>query len=275
MKLKPVLTSVLAAGLGAALSSSTALAHERLFTYSYEPETMPQGLFEYEQWATLRTQRNDAVGQANYNKWEVRHSLEYAVTDNYTVEGYVNWNYESFHDPVNGEGNSDFHFDGISIENRYMVLNPAEKPVGLTLYLEPRIALDEAEVEEKIILGQRHGKWKWALNLTHATEWSDNFHTTEGEVEGTFGLAYNLNKHWAVGIEARDHNEVPDYSQWENTAVFLGPVVSYHVEKWWATLTVMPQIYGANFIDDPDKNHHFDLEGHEKLDVRLIVGFTF
>ncbi len=48
-----------------------------------------------------------------------------------------------------------------------MVLNPAEHAVGLTLYLEPRYSGDQAEVEEKIILGQRHGNWKWAFNLTH------------------------------------------------------------------------------------------------------------
>jgi hypothetical protein len=147
--------------------------------------------------------------------------------------------------------------------------------VGLTLYLEPRIAGDEAELEEKIIVGQRHGKWKWTFNLTHATEWEDDFHSTEGEVEGSFGLAYNLNKHWAIGVEARDHNEIPEYEEWENTAVYLGPVVSYHTEKWWGALTVMPQIYGANFTGDPDNNHHFELEGHEHLNVRLIFGMSF
>ena len=64
---------------------------------------------------------------------------------------------------------SDFDFKGISFENRYMVLNPASHAVGLTLYLEPCFSGDEAELEEKIILGQRYGNWKWALNLTHAT----------------------------------------------------------------------------------------------------------
>ena len=42
-----------------------------------------------------------------------------------------------------------------------MLLNPAEHPIGLTLYLEPRYAGDEAEVEEKIILGQRVGEVVW------------------------------------------------------------------------------------------------------------------
>lgn len=252
-----------------------ALANERLFTYSYEPETMPQGAFEFEQWLTLRTQRNKAVGQQNYNKWEIRESLEYGVTDRYTVEGYFNFSQASFRDPATATDSSSFHFDGISIENRYLVLNPAEHAVGLTLYLEPTFSGDEAEIEQKIIIGQRHGQWKWAFNLTHATEFENNLHDVEGELEETFGLAYNLNKRWAVGFEFRNHNELPEYKEWENTAFYLGPVVSYRNEKWWAALTVMPQIYGANFSGDPDLNHHLELEGHEKLNVRMVFGISF
>jgi Family of unknown function (DUF6662) len=258
----------------AALASS-ASATERFFTYSYEPETMPKGAMEYEQWVTLRAGRNKTVGQENYNKWEIREELEYGVTDNYTVSLYLNQSSESFRDPLSGENHSDFRFDGISIENRYQVLNPADHAVGLALYLEPRYAGDEAELEEKIILGQRHGDWKWALNLTHATEWEDNFHETEGELEVSFGLTRNIGKNWSIGFEARDHNELPEYKEWENTALFIGPVVTYRQEKWWATLTVMPQVLGVNFSENVDQDHHFELEGHERVNARLIVGISF
>ncbi|MGN6552794.1 MAG: hypothetical protein ACTHLW_03565 [Verrucomicrobiota bacterium] len=263
---------LLACGLG--LASAT--ANERFFTYTYEPETLPQGVTEYEQWVTLRSGRNSTVGQENYNKWELREELEYGVTDNYTVSLYLNQESTTYRDPLTDENvSSGFEFKGVSIENRYMLLNPAEHAVGLALYLEPTFAGDEAELEQKIILGQRFGDWKWALNLTHATEWEDNFHSTEGEVEVSFGLTRRLNDHWSLGFEARDHNELPEYEQWENTAFYLGPVVTFQQEKWWATLTVMPQICGANFSENPDGNSHLELEGHERLNMRLIVGFSF
>ena len=156
-----------------------------------------------------------------------------------------------------------------------MVLNPADHAVGLALYLEPRIAGGEAELEEKIILGQRFGDWKWALNLTHATEWRRDFHSTEGEVEVSFGITRQLNNQWSVGLEARDHNELPDYRIWENTALYVGPVVTYRRETWWATLTVMPQVLGANFAENVDGDHHFELQGHERVNVRLILGISF
>ena len=258
-----------------ALGLASASAMERYFTYTYEPETMPAGALEYEQWITLRAGRNKTVGQENYNKWELRHELEYGVTDNYSLSLYINESSESFRDPVTHEDHSDFHFDGISIENRYMLLNPANHPVGLTLYLEPRYAGDEAELEQRLILGQRCGDWKWALNLTHATEWADNFHSTEGEVELSLGLTRRLGSHWSIGLEARDHNELPDYRIWENTALYVGPVVTYQQEKWWVTLTVMPQVLGANFAESVDGDHNFELEGHERMNVRLIAGFSF
>ena len=270
--------SILIAVVAAGLSLTQVKADEKRFTYSYEPETLPEGGMEFEQWITLRTQRTKGgdVKQQNYNKWELREELEYGVTDRYSVALYLNTLAESFRDFSQNPrtDNSSFKFDGISIENRYMVLNPADHPIGLTLYLEPRFSGSGAEVEQKVILGQRHGAWKWAFNLTHATEWGDNFHSTEGELEASFGLARDLNSHWSLGLELRDHNELPDYREWENTALFLGPVLSYHQDKWWAAFTIMPQVFGANFTGNPDHNHHLELQGHERVNIRLVVGLS-
>lgn len=252
-----------------------ARADERRFTYTYEPEVLPQGAAEFEQWVTLRSQRSAGLGQADYNLWEFNDELEYGVTDNYSVSLYLHGQNESFRDPATGMDFSQFTFTGVSVENRYMVLNPADHAVGLTLYLEPRFSGDEAEVEQRIILGQRLGDWKWAFNLTHATEWTEQLHATEGEFEADFGLARDLGTHWSLGLELREHNDLPDYRRWENTAVFLGPVVSYRQEKWWAALTVLPQIYGANFMREPVGSGYLDLRDHERVNVRLIVGIPF
>src|SRR5204863_8383441 len=141
----------------------------------------------------------------------------------------------NFRNPDSGAHISHFQYDGVSLENRYLVLNPVEHVVGLALYLEPRIGPHEAELEEKLILGQRHGDWKWALSLTHATEWQDNFHSTEGEVELSFGLTRKFSSHWSIGLEARDHSELPEYRIWENTMLCVGPVVTYQQGKWRVT----------------------------------------
>lgn len=269
-------TKTLLATLLAACAVINTNADERRFAYTYEPEVLPKGGLEFEQWLTLRSQRTSAgeVGKENFNRFEFREELEYGVTDRYSVSLYLNGKNESYRDATTGTDESHFEFDGVSIENRYMVLNPADHPIGLTLYLEPRFSGNEAELEQKIIIGQRHGDWKWAFNLTHATEWADNFHATEGEVELTFGIARDLNTNWSVGIEVRDHNEIPEYERWENTAIFVGPVVNYRQEKWWVTLSFMPQVFGRNYTGEPDGYRNLELEGHERYTVRLLIGIS-
>lgn len=273
MKKKLLMTMIVAGALSAGVASAT----ERLFTYTYEPEVLPKGAAEFEQWVTLRTQRSKDVGQQNYNRWQLREEFEYGVTDNYSAAIYLNTQATSFRDPSTGTTSSEFEFDGVSLENRYMVLNPAEKPIGLTLYFEPKYTGAEAELEQKIILGQRHGPWKWALNLVHETEFELNDHETEGVFEVDFGITRLLGKHWALGLEFRNHNEIPEYKVWENTAFFVGPVVSYRQENWWATLTVLPQVWGKHLTGgpDPDGVSGLELEGHERVNIRLIFGIGF
>src|SRR5436190_22290255 len=89
---------------------------ERFFTYTYEPEPMPQGVFEYEQWVTSRIGRNSTVGQENYNRWEFRHEFEYGFTDNYTVSLYVNESLTNFKETGTGRNVNHFQFEGISLE---------------------------------------------------------------------------------------------------------------------------------------------------------------
>jgi hypothetical protein len=271
------LPKALAGVAAATLCLQSASAIERLFTYTYEPETLPEGGMEFEQWVTLNTQRSREVGQQNYNRWELREEFEYGVSDRYSIAFYLNFQNESFRDLTTtvDPNKSDFDFKGISVENIFNVLNPATHPVGLSLYLEPRYSGEEAEVEEKILLGQRHGDWKWALNLSHATEWEDNLHAVEGEFEGTIGVARFLNNKWTLGLEARSLTKMPDYSEVESTAVFVGPVVSYRHEKWWAALTVLPQVFGRNWDGTDDGSRNLDLAHNEKVNIRLIFGLEF
>jgi hypothetical protein len=272
MKLKQFLFAGLLAG---SVWATSAYGDERRFTYVYEPETLPAGAFEFENWVTLGAGRNNAVGQEDYNRWDLRQELEYGVTDWYTAALYLNERAESFRDPATGANESDFEWKGFSLENRFNVLNPASHAIGLTLYLEGRYSGEEAALEEKVIIGQRHGSWKWAFNIEHETEWEENLSEVEGELGASLGIARDLGKNWALGLEFRNENLLPEYAYWESSALFLGPVLSYRQEKWWAALTVLPQIYGWNNSTSQDGNSHLELNNHEKINIRLLVGFNF
>lgn len=267
--------SIVARIVSVLLVASSSLAHESIFTYSYEPSTEPKGELEFEQHVTSRIGRNADVGQTAFHRVQLREEIEYGVTDNYQVSLYFNHQYETFKDPATGQRRSDYRQTGFSLENKYMLLDPRDHAIGLALYLEPTYDGPNFELEQKIIIGQRHGDWRWALNLTHATEWEDHFRGKEGEVELSFGIARKIGSHWTLGVEVRDHNEIPEYKRWENTAIYLGPVVCYKRAGWFGTLSVMPQIYGVNYTGNPDNNTHLELEGHERINIRLICGFNF
>ena len=145
MNLKP---SVVAGLLASSLFLPNTNADERRFTYVYEPETLPQGAAEIENWVTLRAGRNQTVGKENYNRWDLRQEFEYGVTDRYTLSLYMNEKAESYRDSAGNDVN-DFEWKGISLENIYNVVNPADNPVGLSLYLEGTYSGEEAAVEEK------------------------------------------------------------------------------------------------------------------------------
>jgi hypothetical protein len=215
------------------------------------------------------------VDQRDYLRGEFREEIEHGWTDWYSTSLYLNSRFTTFERPSTGGDFSRVQWDGIALENRWMILNPAEHPVGLGLYLEPKWSEREGEVEEKIILGQRHGDWKWALNLGHATEWNLRNGKTEGEAEVTFGMTRVFSKRWSAGLEVRDHAVISEYDRWENNALFVGPVATCTLGDWWATLSVMPQVRGWNFGPDPDGNGALDLAGHERVNVRLIVGVSF
>ena len=101
---------------GAALLVGNVSADNRLFTYTYEPETEPKGDWELEQHFTSRLGRNDAVGQTDYQKWQFRTEIEHGVTDRYTLGLYVNHDYTQFADPATGATTANHQWAGISIE---------------------------------------------------------------------------------------------------------------------------------------------------------------
>src|ERR1041384_6478799 len=109
-------TKTLLATLLAGIAVINANADERRFTYTYEPEVLPKGGLEFEQWLTLRSQKTSAgeIGQENFNRFDFREELEYGVTDRYSVSLYLNGKHESYRDVTTGSDEHEFEFEGIS-----------------------------------------------------------------------------------------------------------------------------------------------------------------
>lgn len=256
---------------GALLLSSinASRADERFFTYSYDADVIPKGAWEFEQWITHRRGKSGET----FSRWDFREEVEYGITDNLSTALYLNFR-NTYSDDGVTSGN-EFEFKGLSSEWKYRLLNPNTDPIGLALYFEPTYNGTEVELEEKLILSKNFGeKWQAAFNVGLEQEWEFEHNETKREsvLEFTGGISYKLTPHWALGLEARNHRvfEGVDYGDKIASAWFAGPALHYGSSKWWATLTVLPQLQGS-----PNTSDGRELREHTKIEARLIVGINF
>lgn len=267
-KVWPVVLLIL--GGGAAVETPLARADERLFTYSYEAEVLPKKRWEFEQWFTQRYGKQSG----DFARFDFREEIEYGLLDKLTTALYLNFKSEyASHVGDSDETENKFEFDGFSSEWKYQILNPNKEFIGLLAYFETTYSGEELELEEKIILQKNLGeKIVLVANFITEEEWKFENDDSEKEfaLEFTSGASYKLNKNWSVGVEVRNHNVFPDYETPEETAWFVGPNVHYGTSRWWATLTVLPQVGGH-----PDTKDGLELEEHERIEVRLIAGINF
>jgi len=286
---KNTCTKVILALLAVGLSLAQARADENLFGYTYTSDVLPKGKWELEQWVTSRMGKESG----RFLGMDLRTEIETGVTDHLQASLYLNYNYFNINDAVASSGPLDdrnrFGVSGTSAEFKYQLLSPYKDSFGLALYLEPGYGTIEAadgarhqeiELEGKLIL-EKH----WfedalvgTFNYTLEPEWEkgdgDSGFSVHLKMEGATGLAYHIAPHWYAGLETRVQTEFEDadLNKSQFVAVFVGPVLHYGTERWWATLTVLPQVWGW---PDAQGTGGLTLDDHERVEVRLKAGYNF
>jgi len=262
---------------------------ENLFGYTYTSDVLPKGKWEVEQWMTARVGKESG----SFLGTDLRTEIETGLTDHLQASLYLNYNYFYAHDAVASDGPLEnknfFGVSGTSAEFKYQVLSPYKDSFGFALYLEPGYGTiepadgsrhQEIELEGKLIL-EKH----WlddmlvgTFNYTLEPEWAKNegdtaFHVAL-KMEGATGLAYRIAPRWYAGLETRVQTEFADadFNRSEFVAAFVGPALHYGTERWWATLTVLPQVWGW---PDAQGTGGLTLSDHERLEMRLKFGLNF
>lgn len=265
MILVMILKIIRRAGLGLTLVAMGAAASERRFTATQETAVLNPGDRELEPWTTFR------IGRAGpYAALDERIEFEVGVLPGLQTAWYLNFTGER-----SGSGVTyaeTFEFQGVSWEWKYKLLDPVADPVGLAFYLELTGGPADQEVEGKVLLDRRFGPVLAAFNLIAAHEWEGQPDAVarEWEIETDLAAAYLFGQGLSAGLELRTHTGVPVETGWESTAVFAGPALSYVTRTWWASASVMPQLFafqpaGATTLQD--------LEHHEAFTARFIFGW--
>lgn len=271
-------------------------ASEAFFGYLYTTETTPGGNWEYEHTNTWRSGK----ARGTYNAIDMRNEFEYGITGNLQAAFYLNSSYINSINQYDPEdvantlpNHNEFNLDGASVELLYRLLSPYKDGIGLALYLEPEIAVRDHMTGEDKIERSLEGRFIvqknflddtmiTAANLMLEPEWEkvDGLVQKELWAEITAGVNYRIRENWFVGVEARNHMEFIDMNlgNQEHSAFFAGPSVHYGSEKYWWTLTALPQVWGwpRNLGTGSDgaaiSDHSDHLGQHEKFEVRLRFG---
>jgi hypothetical protein len=240
------------------LIATNAHANERRFTYTYDTLVLPKGIREVEVWTTVRPSSDD---MAIDNRVEI----ELPVTSRLQTALYLN-----------GSTSRSGFESGVSSEWKLQVVNPALKPIGVALYGEVGIAPSETEIEGKLLVDHQGDKLIVALNVVGEHEWEvDEVVARELALETDLGVAIRPTRHVSVGLEVRNHNEFPAGYGFEHAAVFAGPTVAVATPDFWAAASVLPQLMA--YMRHPDGSAMWgrEMDEHEALEARLLVGTSF
>lgn len=270
------------------LPTAALQAHQEPFTYTRGAQVEARGELEVEQWTTARIGKKSG----RYLGLDVNTEIEYGITDRLQTALYLNSRYYDIENAGGGHETFDdlnkFVFDGVSAELKYQLTDPYRTPWGFALYFEPgfgRYGSVSGEREDEIFLEfkgivERHfleHRLIAAFNFTVEPEWEREPGESWElglEMAWNLGLSYQLNEHWRAGFEARLETEFADadLGDAEFTAFSLGPVIHYGADRWFATLTVLPQITGWRDAPGTGGRH---LDDREQLELRLKLGFEF
>lgn len=263
--------AILAAAVAAALIGTSAprdaRANERHFTFTYETATLPAGAREIEVWTTPRIGRDDF-----FVEFDQRLEFEVGITDRVLTSFYLNASAVTA-DVAPDTRESVTSFDGVSNEWKVKLSDPVADPLGVALYGELSAGPTASELEGKVIVDRYLGNLLLAGNLVAAQEWEYDTTETESEqeVEIDLGATYFVHPGVAVGLEVRNHNQVAE-GDWESSALYAGPVVSYATDDWWVALTIQPQLPALKNAPGSSGDSRVLLD-QEKLDARLLFSF--
>src|SRR5258706_10056237 len=255
--------------------AAPAAASDKHFGYVTESAVLNPGDSELEPWTTAR------VGHERYysvldGRLEFEHGLaqglQLALYWNFTTETQ-----DTIVDPATatlGRVTSS-ELSSLSAELKYKLTDPVADALGSALYLETTFGPDAAELEGKLIADRQLGSWLFAGNLVgeyalHFLRDQDKS-KVEGELELTplVGAGYFFAPRFSVGLELRSPIELED-GEIKTATLFGGPVLAWSDEGFWAALAAEPQLVAFKGAASGQSR---DLVNHEKLELRLLMGF--
>ena len=136
------------------------------------------------------------------------------------------------------------------------------------MYAELYYGGDKVKFEPKVFFTKRFSNLIGVINFNSEIEKNIPAKQYKTEFEITGGLAYEVNSNFSIGLEFRNHSNYTEiYKDLKNQAMFFGPTISVQTERFYFTINSIAQVSGS-----PANFSNLDLAGHEKYEIRSILG---
>lgn len=243
--------------LSTATLCASAAADLRPFAFVKDSYPEGKGEIEYEQYVTWKGHKDN---DHSFSRFEFTHEFEFGVADNFDFSIKLDWSHQ------HSDEGTRTHFDDVGFEGIIYFTNPSVDSFGSGLYLEATVGEDSLSFEGKLLLQKDYKQWTFAYNLAAETVVdgvfkSNSDNEVEGELANLFGVSYAVNQHFRVGGECVIESVFADWSDYEDTAVYLGPTLAYGSGDLNIIFTPLFQIG--------------DAEGEPDFQFRLLATYEF
>jgi hypothetical protein len=251
----------------AILGITVTQAQDRIFTYTYQSTVLFKGQRELESWNTVRTGRDNY-----YVRYDNRTEYEVGLGSNLQTAFYLNLT--TMTKTISEGGNNSLATEneiGFSNEWKLKLLDPVADPIGLALYGEVGISSNEFELEGKIIIDKKIGKFTIATNGVYEQEYAPDYMGNElewekeGKLEGDLAFAYSVSPRFHITQENVMKSVIVG-NEITNSALYSGIGFSHVQEKFWVNFTVLPQVTSFKGAT----NTNLNLNEYEKIQFRLL-----
>ena len=196
---------LLVLSLATSFVASVVRADPHPLPYNYPYSTLPRGMSEVEQYVDMTSVKAfDLTGAQHTTLRSVLVTeIEYGITDRLELGLY----FQFANDPGAGTGGDvPLRFDGLKQRLRYRFADADVWPVNVAIYGEVAELANEIELEAKIILDRRIGRWHLIANL-----WGEREFYYSGRREWvanpTGGVAFEIVPAFHMGVEYWMHGE--------------------------------------------------------------------
>ena len=234
--MKKLGTTLLILLFAVSLGVTDGLAHTRRYVFNQEYRTIPQGMFEIENWVKFKVPNRQ---KSNVRTWEYEEELEYGLTDRFTIANYHTW------ETKNKKGPDDSTvYKGFKIEAKYRIGEKGKYWVDPLLYFEWKRevrAKNENVFESKLILSKDFGKLNLNYNQIMENQLGSGGRTAQ---QFTVGTNYEFPHDIHVGVEAKGDYWRPGSHR---NRISLGPALAWEGKYFWVAASLL---FGLNRAAD-------------------------